>query len=121
MDPRTSLSGSSVLVMTEQEWLELLELEAPSILGICAPGAEILDASEPSFSWESSESESVAHDVSMEESLDADSLAGYSPLPCRSPCQEPGFNLSVNAQAIPAPNEGYREAENFAVGILRRQ
>ena len=107
--------------MTEQEWLELLELEAPSILGVCAPGAEVLDISEPSFILESSESESVEHDISMEEPLDADSLAGYSPSPSRSPCLEPGFNLAVNVHAIPELSEGHSEAETFSVDLLKRQ
>ena len=107
--------------MTEQEWLELLELEAPSILGVCAPDPDVLDISEPSFIWESSESESVEHDVSMDECLDAGSLAGYSPSPCRSPGPEPGFNLAVALQAIPELSEGHSEAEAFSVDLLKRK
>ena len=89
--------------MTEQEWLELLELEAPFILGVCHPAASVLDVSEPSFCWESSESESCA------------------PSPFRAPVEDIGFNLAVSLAAIPEPTPQFSEAENFAVEMLRQQ
>ena len=107
--------------MTEQEWLELLELEAPSILGVCHPAASVLDVSEPSFCWESSESDSCEMDLSPVASQADDSLRGYSPSPLRSPVDDIGFNLEVNLEAIPEPAPHPSEAENFAVGMLRQQ
>ena len=59
----------SCLVMDYNEWHELVLLEIPSIYGLAAPGAEVLDVSEPTFlTQESSESEA--------EFDDDDSLAG---------------------------------------------
>ena len=107
--------------MTKQEWLELLELEAPSILGVCHPAASALDVSEPSFCWESSESESYEMDPSPIASPAGDSLRGYSPSPFREPVEDIGFNLAVSLEAIPEPVPHLSEAENFAVGMLRQQ
>ena len=109
--------------MTEQEWLELLELEAPSRLGICHPAAAVLDVSEPSFCWESSESESRELDPTPTASLAnaSDSLRGYSPSPLRTPVNEAGINLDVNLEAIPELLPQLSEAENLAVMLLRQQ
>ena len=75
--------------ITEEKWTELLILEAPSILGLALPGAELLDSSEPTFPSESSESEGQV-------ALDSeDSLAGYSPSPSGLPITRRGFNLLV--------------------------
>ena len=77
--------------MTESEWLALLELEAPSILGVCHPRAAALDISEPSFCWESSESDDADSDVFMDASPAGDSLRGYSPSPNRALLAESGW------------------------------
>ena len=106
--------------MTEQEWAELLLLEAPSILGVCHPAAAALDVSEPSFCWESSESEASASDVCMDASPLGDSLRGYSPSPCRVNSEAEGFNLAVNLAAIPESLPRFSEAENFAVDLLKK-
>ena len=106
--------------MTEQEWVELLLLEAPSILGVCHPAAAALDVSEPSFCWESSESEASASDVCMDASPLGDSLRGYSPSPCRVNSEAEGFNLAVNSAAIPESLPHFSEAENFAVDLLKK-
>ena len=107
--------------MTEQEWLELLELEAPSILGVCHPAASVLDVSEPSFCWESSESESCVMELSPVASQADVSLCGYSPSPTRSPVDDIGFNLAVNLEAVPEQLSHLCEAENLAVAMLRQQ
>ena len=107
--------------MTEQEWLELLELEAPSILGVCHPAASVLDVSEPSFCWESSESESCEMELSPVASQADVSLCGYSPSPTRSPVDDIGFNLEVNLEAVPEQLSHLCEAENLAVAMLRQQ
>ena len=108
--------------VTEQEWLELLELEAPSILGICHPAAAVLDVSEPSFCWDSSESESCESDSAPTASIanDSDSLGGYSPSPLRMPVSEAGVNLDVNLEAFPEPLPQLSEAENLAVVLLQQ-
>ena len=106
--------------VTEQEWLELLLLESPPILGVCHPAAEALDVSEPSFCWETSESEACVSGACMDASPLEDSLRGYSPSPCRTPIEEEGFNLAVRAAAIPESQPNFSEAENFAVELLKK-
>ena len=91
--------------------------------GICHPAAAVLDVSEPSFCWESSESETCESDFCMDASPVGDSLSlrGYSPSSCRVQADECGFNLAVNLEAIPGPNPQFSEAETFAVAMLKKQ
>ena len=61
---------------TEEEWWELLLLEAPSILELALPGAEALAESEETFPSHISEENET--DEMTKDAL-GDSLAGYSP------------------------------------------
>ena len=99
-----------------EEWLSLALLEAPSIYGMAAPGAAVLERSEPTFpSPETSESESVAE-------YD-DSLSGYSPSPRRSPCrsssEDYGFNIQSPAQIDLSALDPAHPSERMALSALR--
>ena len=95
-----------------EEWQELLLLEAPSILGMAAPQAAALEASEPTFPSGDSFSEEASNERS------ADSLAGYSPSPDRSPITRRGFNLLVpNGLRLDALSAEH-ESEHIAMQAL---
>ena len=95
-----------------EEWQELLLLEAPSILGMAAPKAAALEASEPTFPSSDSSSEEASHEAS------ADSLAGYSPSPDRSPITRRGFNLLVpNGLHLEELSDAH-ESEHIAMHAL---
>ena len=81
------LCCSRLVDMDQAEWLELVQLELPSILGLAAPGADVLDISEPTF-W-------TQEDTEEESDFASDTSMGlYSPSPCRSVLDgTPGFNL----------------------------
>ena len=97
----------------EEEWAELLLLEAPSILGLALPGAETLDVSEPTFPSESSE-----HGETIEQGS-ADSLAGYSPSPAASPVVRRGFNLHISEELQLECPEPENASECLALRALR--
>ena len=97
----------------EDEWAELLWLEAPSILGLALPGAEMLDVSEPTFPSESSE-----HGESGELGS-AGSLEGYSPSPTASPVVRRGFNLYVSEELHLERPEPENASEGLALRALR--
>ena len=107
---------SRLVDMDQAEWLELVQLELPSILGVAAPGAEVLDVSEPTF-W-------TQEDTEEESDFTNDTSMGlYSPSPRRSVVDEtPGFNLqppSGFAQLQDEPSHAGEQLARAGSGTLR--
>ena len=99
--------------VAEDEWEELLLIEAPSILGLALPGAEALDLSEPTFRTGSDEGDECRS------ASQTDSLAGYSPSPEASPVTRQGFNLHVPEEFCLEGPEPAHASEAIALRALR--
>ena len=89
-------------------------LEAPSTLGLAAPGAAALDDSEPTFP-------SSGDDSAVESAYRTTegSLEGYSPSPDRNPITRRGFNLLVPNGLHLEGMAPEHESERIALHALR--
>ena len=97
----------------EEEWQELLLLEAPSILGLAMPGAEVLEEEARSIDGTSSFS------VGMGSHIAPTSMEGYSPSSAGMPLERKGFNLLLPDGIVLDCHDPEHPSEAIALQALR--